>query len=95
MLRLAVALLGVVVVTAPMPLADPLAIALRLLGLAMVVLAMARAPVPHEDFFREHEDAVRDVFADARDRLMNDDVATIDDRVCRHAEVILGSKYYA
>jgi len=102
-LGILVVLLGVVVVAAPMPFDDVLATSLRLLGLGAVLLGVwifvTPDPVPSEDDFEDfvfdHIDAVRDLFADARDRLMTDDVATIDDRVNRHAEVILGSKYYA
>ncbi|SKB62568.1 hypothetical protein [Sphingopyxis flava] len=101
-LGLLVVVLGVVVVAAPMPLDDLLAAFLRLLGVVAVLLGVWIFTTPNaeprdkfEDYVFDHVDAVRDLFDDARDRLMRDDVANIDDRVCRHAEVILGSKYYA
>lgn len=90
---------GVVVVAAPIPLLDPLAVLVRLLGVLFAALgvwvAVAPGPEPEDDFILDHADAVRDLFAEARDRLMTVDVAELDDRVCRHAEVILRSKYYA
>lgn len=100
-LGLAVVVLGVVVVTAPMPLDDILAGFLRLLGVVAVLLGAwvygtpPAAPDDFEDFVFDHVDTVRDLFDDARERLMSIPVDQIDDKVCRHAEVIFGSKYYA
>jgi predicted membrane channel-forming protein YqfA (hemolysin III family) len=99
---LAVVVLGVVVVAAPMPLDDAVAVVLRLLGLVAVLLGVWIWATPNpepdddfEDFVFDHVDTVRDLFDDARERLMSIPVDQIDDKVCRHAEVIFGSKYYA
>lgn len=100
-LGLAVVVLGVVVVAAPMPLDDILAGFLRLLGVVAVLLGASIYSMPNpepddfEDFVFDHVDTVRDLFDDARERLMSIPVDQIDDKVCRHAEVIFGSKYYA
>src|SRR3546814_16568041 len=84
-----------------MPLDDLLAASLRVVGALFVALGVWIFTTPSaepddkfEDYVFDHVDAVRDLFDDARDRLMRDDVATIDERVFRHAEVIFGSKYY-
>src|SRR3546814_1154806 len=77
-----------------MPLDDLLAASLRVVGALFVALGVWIFTTPSaepddkfEDYVFDHVDAVRDLFDDARDRLMRDDVATIDERVCRHAEV--------
>lgn len=98
-LGLAVVVLGVVVVAAPMPLDDILAGFLRLLGVVAVLLGVwiwaTPSPEPDddfEDFLLDHVDAMRDVLGDARERLM---AGPVSERIARRAEVIFGSKYYA
>ncbi|WOF44345.1 hypothetical protein KNJ79_05280 [Sphingopyxis indica] len=101
-LGIAVVVLGVVVVAAPMPLADPLAIVLRAVGALFVALGVwiyvSPEPEPHDDdfldFVADHLDAVRDVLADARERLLTQPVDQLGEKLCRHAEVVLASKYH-
>lgn len=95
---LAVVVLGVVVVAAPMPLDDAVAVVLRLLGLVAVLLGVwiwaTPSPEPDddfEDFLLDHVDAMRDVLGDARERLM---AGPVSERIAKRAEVVLASKYY-
>lgn len=95
---LSVVVLGVVVVAAPMPIDDAVAVVLRLLGVVAVLLGAWVYGTPpaapdddFEDFVFDHVDAVRDLFDDARERLM---AGPVSERIARRAEVVLASKYY-
>lgn len=91
LIGLAAIAVGVVIVAAPVP-----STAVRLLGVLFVALgvwiAVTPGPEPEDNFILDHADAVHDVLADARERLM---AGPVSERIARHAEVILASKYHA